>query len=195
MSRLSCREEVAPLRAEPDDGAEQFSQLLLGEPVRVLEERDGWAWVEPAYASPGGVRTAALAESDGDEWLPSRGGDPLAEARRYLGSPYEWGGMTERGIDCSGLVHMAFRRCGLLVPRDADEQEEAGQEVAETDLRPGDLVCYEGHIAFWAGNGTILHATGREGVHAVVEEPHPPELAARARRYVRLGARESLEGG
>ena len=154
----------------------------------MLGEQDGWARVETAYDYPGWVRAEALGEEAGEDWLPPRGGEPLAVARRYLGSPYEWGGMSERGIDCSGLVHMAFRRCGLLVPRDADQQEEAGEEVAEAELMPGDLVCYEGHIAFWAGNGAILHATGREGVNAVVEEPHPPELAARARRYVRFGS-------
>jgi gamma-D-glutamyl-L-lysine dipeptidyl-peptidase len=84
--------------------------------------------------------------------------------------------MTERGIDCSGLVHMAYRRLGLLIPRDAHEQEEAATPIEEADAQPGDLVCFgepgeAHHIGFWLGNGRILHATGREGVTAVVEEP------------------------
>jgi cell wall-associated NlpC family hydrolase len=118
-------------------------------------------------------------------------GDPVAEARRFLGAPYEWGGMSERGVDCSGLVHVAFRRAGRLVPRDAHEQEAAGVEVAEAELRPGDLVTYGDaascdHVAFWLGDGRILHATGREGVERVVEEPEPAFLHARRRRLVRL---------
>ena len=81
---------------------------------------------------------------------------------------------------------MAYRRLGRLVPRDADQQEEAGIPVAARDLHRGDLVCYGDHIAFWLGGGMILHATGRDGVSAVVEEEQPPDLAARVRSYVRF---------
>jgi cell wall-associated NlpC family hydrolase len=88
---------------------------------------------------------------------------------------------------------MAYRRLGRLVPRDADQQEDAGAPVDEGALRPGDLVTYgpgdgaADHIAFWLGDGRILHATDREGVHRVLEEAEPPELRARRRRAVRLG--------
>ncbi len=177
---------LAAVRAEPSDDAEQVTQALPGEPLEVDEERDGWAHVRTAYDYPGWVRVDALGGKPDEAWLAGREGDAVEEARAYLGSPYEWGGMTEAGIDCSGLVHIAYRRLGRLVPRDADQQEEAGVEVDPAGLRRGDLVCYGDHIAFWLGDGRILHATGREGVRAVVEEPHPPELAARVRRYVQF---------
>jgi cell wall-associated NlpC family hydrolase len=106
------------VRAEPRADAEQVTQLLRGEPVSVLEERDGWARIETAYAYPGWVRSDALLGPPVEEpWPAATGDDVLAEARAYLGASYEWGGMSERGIDCSGLVHMAFRRVGLVVPR------------------------------------------------------------------------------
>jgi gamma-D-glutamyl-L-lysine dipeptidyl-peptidase len=181
-----CSADLASVRREPRDDAEQVTQLLLGEPVTVHERRAGWARIETAYGYPGWVREDALGEAGNSEWLVRREGDVLAEARSYLGAPYEWGGMTERGIDCSGLIHMAFRRLGILVPRDSWQQEAAGEPVAEADLRPGDVICYEGHTALWAGEGRILHAFGHEGVSRVVEEAEPADLAARRRSIRRF---------
>lgn len=177
-----CVASVAPLRAEPDGRAEQVTQALFGERLVVEREQQGWVYVRTLYDYPGWVRVEHLSSDD-----------PLSEARAYLGAPYEWGGMTERGIDCSGLVHMAFRRAGVTVPRDAAQQEQASEAVDALELRAGDLVTYgdddhADHIAFWTGGGRIVHATSREGVNAVVEEVEPEALRARRRRFVRLGS-------
>jgi hypothetical protein len=177
-----CSVDVAAVRAEPRDDAERVTELLLGEPVSVEERREGWARVLTAYDYPGWVREEELAGTEGD---------PVEQARRYLGTPYLWGGMSERGIDCSGLVHMSYRWLGRLIPRDADQQEEAGMPVAEDDLERGDLVTYGDengatHIAFWLGDGRILHSTERDGVDGVVEEVEPADLRAQRRRLIRL---------
>jgi cell wall-associated NlpC family hydrolase len=172
---MRCGVEVAPVRAEPRDDAEQVTQALRGELLQVEEERDGWARVVTEYGYPGFVRADHLV-----------GDLPVDVARTYVGSQYEWGGLSAAGLDCSGLVHISYRLCRLRVPRDADEQDAAGAEVAEP--APGDLAMYGDpvdHVAFWLGDGRILHSTGREGL-GVVEEVEPDALRSRRKRFVRL---------
>lgn len=184
---MRCAVDVAPLRAEPDARAEQVTQALRGEPFEPTGERRGrWLRVRTAYGYPGWIRDEHVEAGEG-VFAPAVVELPVEAARRYLGTRYEWGGLSERGIDCSGLVHLAYRLAGRLVPRDAAQQDYAGIEVTEAAL--GDLVTYGDpvdHIAFWLGNGRILHSTGREGGIGVVEEPEPPELCARRHRVVRL---------
>ena len=132
-------------------------------------------------------------------WLPAPGlrTEPLAAARRkasgdaiaeaalmFLGAPYERGGVTVEGLDCSGLIQAVHRRFGLLLPRNADQQETAGEEVAYDDAQPGDLLCYGDHIAVYLGDDRIVHAAK---THAkVVEEAHPDDLRARLRTVRRV---------
>jgi gamma-D-glutamyl-L-lysine dipeptidyl-peptidase len=191
--------QLAPLRAEPLEEAEQVTQALPGEPLYVHEEVGEWIRVETAYAYPGWILRAHLGGEPDSDWLRPVAADPVDHARTLLGTHYEWGGMTPAGIDCSGLVHMAFRACGRLVPRDADQQEEAGERIPESELRAGDLVTYGSaeradHVAFWVGGERILHATRRDGVDGVVEETEPAELRDRRRALVRLGSDPDLHG-
>ena len=118
------------------------------------------------YDYPGWVHAHAIEEGEGELPGPSAS-DPIAAAREFLGCAYEWGGLTAAGIDCSGLVHIAYRATGRLVPRDSWQQEAAGEPVAPGEERPGDLIAYGSteradHVAFWLGGGRILHATLRE---------------------------------
>lgn len=165
---------------DPDEAAERVTSLTTGEEVLVVGTRAGWTQVlapeQPTHLDPAGypgwVPSDALAEDD-----------PLAVARGLLGSPYVWGGLGRDGIDCSGLVHLAFRAMGVRVPRDAADQ--AARAVPVAAPRPGDLWFFArpeqpvSHVGFVTERG-VLHASDGVGV---VEEPMPAE-----RRATLLGA-------
>ena len=96
----------------------------------------------------------------------------LAHARSFLKSPYNLGGKnSDTGIDCSGLVQMAYRTIGVNLARDAKQQYLSGNLIlpgVSEALLPGDAIFFmndEGqvdHTGLYLGNQEILHATGRE---------------------------------
>jgi cell wall-associated NlpC family hydrolase len=182
---------LTALRAAPRDDAEQVSQLQPGEPLRLEHSDAGWGRVTTAYDYSGWLPTDALWPGHDECWLtPSTSEPAVSMALRYLDVPYLWGGMSMSGIDCSGLVHMALRAVGVLVRRDAHEQEADAAPIESPAVQAGDLVTYgtpvADHIAFWLGDGQILHATDRAGVHRVVAEYEPPDLAASRRGFWRV---------
>ncbi len=90
----------------------------------------------------------------------------LSTAERALGTPYRFGGNSPHGLDCSGLVEMAYRAAGIAVPRSADDQFRALPEVDRA--RPGDLLFFDtagggkaSHVGIYHGDGQMIHAPGR----------------------------------
>tara|TARA_B100001939_G_scaffold293584_1_gene266215 strand:- start:6111 stop:6977 length:867 start_codon:yes stop_codon:yes gene_type:complete len=88
------------------------------------------------------------------------GTDPVSEALKLLYAPYLWGGKSCAGIDCSGLIQLAFATAGLAVPRDSDMQEAALGRVLDDDDVPqrGDLAFFPGHVGFMLDDMHLLHA-------------------------------------
>ncbi len=88
------------------------------------------------------------------------GNDPVSEALKYLYTPYLWGGRSNAGIDCSGLIQLAFASVGISVPRDSDMQEEQFGDPLDDDqeLMHGDIAFFPGHVGFMLDDMHLLHA-------------------------------------
>jgi cell wall-associated NlpC family hydrolase len=115
--------------------------------------------------------------------LDQREPDFVSVAQRFLGTPYLWGGRTNMGLDCSGLVQVALQSAGYDCPRDSDMQAAIGESVAFegnfNGLRRGDLVCWQGHIGIVSAPGRLLHANA---FHMMVAEEPLDEAIARIGR-------------
>ena len=89
-----------------------------------------------------------------------RGRNAVRIARRYLGVPYRYGGMSPSGFDCSGLVSYAYGKLGVALPHNAAAQYSFGRPVPIGHLQPGDLVFFSGlgHVGLAVGGGRYIHA-------------------------------------
>ncbi|HLZ44118.1 MAG TPA: C40 family peptidase [Gemmatimonadales bacterium] len=114
---------------------------------------------------------------------------PELAQKWYAGAPYLWGGRTEWGIDCSGLVQAVYGARGIALPRDSDQQFAQGKEIAiaadGAGYEAGDLLFFAergrvSHVALWAGVGRIVHAAlsrgGVGGDYLLGDEPRMRRL-------------------
>ena len=84
-------------------------------------------------------------------------------ARQFLGNPYVYGGNSlTNGTDCSGFVKGVYAAFGINLPRTSSEQRSVGYAVSLSEIQPGDIVCYSGHVGIYAGNNTLIHASNEK---------------------------------
>ncbi|WP_431278782.1 C40 family peptidase [Leifsonia poae] len=112
-----------------------------------------------ADALAGALGTTDASSTLGDGTVT--GADVVADAKKYLGVPYVFGGTTSAGIDCSGLVQRVYKDLGIDVPRLVSGQAKLGTEVPSlAQAQPGDLIVTGGgeHILIYAGDHKVIHA-------------------------------------
>lgn len=237
---------VANLRGQPKHSAELVTQALLGTPVHLLKEKNGWyliqtpdkyiAWMNSGSLEPidlaqyeswknakkviylntygfaihqdgsqrisdlvaGNVlmlenqlekfwevlypdgRQARIAKDEAEELTTWKQTITLSsssitdEAKQLSGIPYLWGGTSTKGLDCSGFTKTVYLLHGLVIPRDASQQVNAGNLVDDerdfSKLQPGDLLFFGRrddeqvekvvHVGLWLGDNEFIHASG-----------------------------------
>jgi hypothetical protein len=91
----------------------------------------------------------------------------IRTAKKYINAPYQWGGKTPFGIDCSGFVQMVFKICGYKLLRDSHQQSKQGREVSPGDVQVGDLAFFKdqdskvSHVGIILPDDKIIHASGK----------------------------------
>lgn len=147
-------------------------QFVLQRPLSSWEREDG-----AVVQLPAGGRVA----KQGDTWVWNKGlmvplhpmnelfeapGGPLDAVIRFMGAPYLWGGKSALGIDCSGLIQVAFDLAGTSLPRDASQQVHAGELVTWEAREQGHVAFFHNqkgsivHVGILSSRDSIIHAAG-----------------------------------
>jgi hypothetical protein len=194
----------------------QETQVVKGEIVRVLKVKDGWAYVrcvqQPEFSHhnrwegyPGWIQTSALERFKGKVVTspqPAVKDDALRQrivdaARKQIGAPYFWGGRSlhdadnqaiATGVDCSGLVNLAYWSVGWAIPRDAHEQFLKATRIEALMLKPGDLIF----LSAVGQSNRITHVLMVATETTVLEAPQTGEAVREIPFDQRLGVSRSL---
>ncbi len=164
---------VAPVRERPEERARAVSQCEPGDYVAILEARAGHAGVRMTDGRLGWISGRQI-EVLSEPAVPTVSNqDPpgrhiVVRALHYLGVPYDWGGTTVSGMDCSGFVQRVFREEGRDLPRVACDQANVGTPVVLGALEAGDRVYFRAgqevdHTGIYMGDGRFIHASGSGG--------------------------------
>jgi cell wall-associated NlpC family hydrolase len=159
-------------RASPTVDADIITQLPKGTEVQVLGRNDKWSYIQHAGQS-GWMYSQYLdpnfKNAPQQVYGKSIGERLIKRAKAMEGTPYVWGGESDGGVDCSGLIYKLLvdegADAGNLPRRASTQMAELGQAVDKEDLEPGDLVFFhtykEGasHVGIYLGDGDFIHAS------------------------------------
>ena len=166
-ARYICIAEHSRILAEPSPGSGVLSDLSMGDIIMKghADTTEGWAGVILADGRKGWVESKDVTDFKELMNAPHEdiAADVVAVARKFLGSPYMWGGMSAGLFDCSGLTGFCYFMNGIQLPRDASQQVLCGVEVPVEEMQAGDLVFFGenrvSHVALCTGPGRIIHSS------------------------------------
>lgn len=150
----SRAEEKARLKKEEEE------RKAAEEAARQEEERQ-----QAATSSSSSSSSNSSSSSSKSYSAPSgTSGSSVANyACQFVGNPYRWGGESlTNGADCSGFVKAVYAAFGISLPHSSSALRSVGYGVSTSDMQPGDIVCYSGHVAIYIGNNSIVHASNPE---------------------------------
>lgn len=126
-----------------------------------------------------GFRSISMGEGSAESISSETTEAIIAQAEKLLGVPYLWGGMSAKGVDCSGLVRISHIMNGILLPRNASQQVKCGERVELDNLERGDLVFFGTpatdekpmritHVGIYLGENKIIHSSHRVRINSLI---------------------------
>ncbi len=168
--------DILNVRSQPSTSAEIVAQYPYGTSVDVTLATDVWYQIRFN-------QSYAYVHSDYVKFTPQTTPDQVAmgqnvveTAKRYIGTPYVYGGSTPSGFDCSGFVKYVYSQYGVNLNRVAAAQSQNGYAVPVDSMVPGDIICfanaggygYIGHVGIYVGDGMFIHSP-RTGYSVCIE--------------------------
>lgn len=184
---VSVVKDGAEVYSAPSSRSILYYKCPKGMFLAVREERDEWLGVVMIDGSTGWIRKSYTANIPNVSNIvlyvpPNANLNPTKQAENisfeekiartalsFLGVPYRWGGITSRGMDCSGFVQRVFALNGVRLPRSAEEQAKVGKAVPFDQLRMGDRLYFADrngridHTGIYLGNGLFIHSARSKG--------------------------------
>ncbi len=178
---LACPKEVSAsstgyvtasaltIRSKASKASKALGYYHKGNKVTIRGSKSGFykisykgrtAYISKKYVSSKKVSSSSSRSSS------SKGQKIVSYAKKFVGNPYRWGGTSlTRGADCSGFIKSVYRKFGYNLPHSSYSLRRVGRKVSYSSKKAGDIVCYSGHVAIYAGSNKIVHAANsRKGI-------------------------------
>ena len=188
----------------PSPKAQTVCDLVGGDIMRVAGRKGQWTQIILPSGKAGWVCTKSIRPHDGFTSIAKGEGNAgsisdrlmeeiISTAFRLKGVPYLWGGMTPKGVDCSGLVRWSYLMNGILLPRNASQIIHCGESISLDKMKRGDLVFFGSpakdgkpqkvtHIGLYLGNGKIIHSSHMVRVNSL--DPAEADYYENAHRLI-----------
>lgn len=166
VTKGTVTSSILNIRVSKSTKAKKITTLKRGAKVTLLSNNSKWVAVKVkgrvGYTQGKYIRIANGGTASATTM--SKGQSVVNYAKRFLGNPYRWGGTSlTRGADCSGYVMSVYRHFGKSLPHSSYAQRKVGRRVGSlSKAKPGDIICYSGHVAIYMGNNRVIHASNRK---------------------------------